>query len=57
MESLHKHLDPSCLPANYGGKLPAFDYSSADWFPVLKSIESNVSGMYYHFNDLTIEFK
>ncbi|XP_066903324.1 clavesin-1 [Halyomorpha halys] len=43
MDSLHKHLDPSHLPANYGGKLPAFDYSSADWFPVLKSIDSNVS--------------
>ncbi|CAH1396932.1 unnamed protein product [Nezara viridula] len=42
MESLHKHLDPSCLPANYGGKLPPFDYSSADWYPILKGIESNV---------------
>lgn len=39
MDSLHKHLDPSHLPANYGGQLPEMNYSSADWYPVIKEIE------------------
>lgn len=36
MSSLHKHIPPSHLPADYGGTLPAIDYGSADWYPVLE---------------------
>jgi len=32
-ESLHKHMDPEYLPQNYGGRLPAINYSGKDWFP------------------------
>ncbi|XP_046746642.1 retinaldehyde-binding protein 1 [Diprion similis] len=42
MSSLHKHLDPSHLPENYGGKLPAVDYTSADWYPVIVQYEDKV---------------
>ncbi|XP_015509823.1 retinaldehyde-binding protein 1 [Neodiprion virginianus] len=42
MASLHKHLDPSHLPENYGGKLPAIDYTSADWYPVIIENEDKV---------------
>lgn len=35
MESLHKYLAPSHLPANYGGQLPAIDYSGREWYPVI----------------------
>lgn len=33
MKSLHKYVDPDCLPENYGGNLPAINYSSHDWYP------------------------
>lgn len=39
MASLHKHIPASHLPSDYGGELPAVDYSSADWFPVLKECD------------------
>jgi len=39
MESLHKHMDPNYLPADYGGKLPKIDYSGKDWYPTLRSID------------------
>ncbi|XP_014292857.1 clavesin-1 [Halyomorpha halys] len=42
MESLHKHIDPSYLPENYGGTLPRMSYTSADWLPVMKEIQSKV---------------
>ncbi|XP_038208158.1 retinaldehyde-binding protein 1 [Zerene cesonia] len=38
MSSLHKHMDASHLPADYGGELPAIDYSGADWYPVINDI-------------------
>lgn len=44
MKSLHKHIDASCLPSNYGGKLPEIDYASKDWYPILKSIEDTIKG-------------
>jgi retinaldehyde-binding protein 1 len=34
-ESLHKHMNPEFLPANYGGKLPAIDYSGKEWYPTV----------------------
>ncbi|EDV99227.1 clavesin-1 [Drosophila grimshawi] len=36
MKSLHKFLDPSVLPANYKGQLPAIDYGGKEWFPALE---------------------
>ncbi|XP_034098503.1 retinaldehyde-binding protein 1 [Drosophila nasuta] len=36
MKSLHKFIDPSVLPANYKGTLPAIDYGGAEWFPALE---------------------
>ncbi|KAI8428182.1 hypothetical protein MSG28_002417 [Choristoneura fumiferana] len=38
MSSLHEHLAPSHLPADYGGELPAIDYSGADWYPVINEV-------------------
>jgi hypothetical protein len=40
MQSLHKHIDPACLPENYGGKLPKVNYSSVDWYPVLRTLDN-----------------
>ncbi|KAB0797141.1 hypothetical protein PPYR_08135 [Photinus pyralis] len=37
MSSLHKHLEPSCLPKNYGGDLPEMDYTGADWYPAIEN--------------------
>ncbi|KAK5646329.1 hypothetical protein RI129_004793 [Pyrocoelia pectoralis] len=37
MSSLHKHLDPSCLPKNYGGDLPEIDYTGANWYPAIEN--------------------
>ncbi|XP_049775675.1 retinaldehyde-binding protein 1 [Schistocerca cancellata] len=42
MESLHKHLDPSHLPEDYGGKLPKIDYTSKDWYPVICDITDEI---------------
>ncbi|XP_063239801.1 clavesin-1 [Bacillus rossius redtenbacheri] len=42
MASLHKHMDPAFLPADFGGSKPAIDYSSKDWYPVLVSLEDEV---------------
>ncbi|KAL1124737.1 hypothetical protein AAG570_001360 [Ranatra chinensis] len=47
MESLHKHLDPEFLPKNYGGTKPEINYSSANWYPVLKGIDDNICGKFY----------
>lgn len=46
MDSLHKHINPENLPTNYGGKLPAIDYCSKDWFPVIKEVEHKIKGKY-----------
>jgi len=40
MESLHKHIDPAYLPEDYGGKLPKINYSSVDWYPVLRTLDN-----------------
>lgn len=37
MESLHKYLKPSHLPADYNGELAAIDYTGAEWYPTLES--------------------
>lgn len=47
MESLHKHLDPDYLPADYGGRRPKIDYSSANWYPTLSSIDDHLKGKIY----------
>ncbi|OWR51026.1 clavesin-1 like protein [Danaus plexippus plexippus] len=38
MSSLHKHLAPSHLPADYDGVLGPIDYSGADWYPVVNEV-------------------
>ncbi|XP_026756903.1 clavesin-1 [Galleria mellonella] len=43
MSSLHKHLAPSHLPADYGGELPAIDYSGADWYPALNDAIQHIN--------------
>ncbi|KAF5274944.1 hypothetical protein FQR65_LT04285 [Abscondita terminalis] len=35
MSSLHKFLEPSHLPKNYGGDLPEIDYTGANWYPAI----------------------
>lgn len=42
MASLHKHMNPSHLPADYEGKLPKIDYSGADWYPIIEHHEDHV---------------
>jgi hypothetical protein len=44
MESLHKHIDPAYLPEDYGGKLPKINYSSVDWYPVLRTLDEDFKG-------------
>lgn len=43
MSSLHKHLDATHLPADYGGVLPAIDYSGADWYPVINDVLPHIT--------------
>lgn len=43
MESLHTHVAASHLPADYGGQLPAIDYSGADWYPVITDIMPHIN--------------
>lgn len=42
VQSLHKHIDPSCLPSKYGGTRGEIDYSGADWYPVLAEFEEKI---------------
>ncbi|KOB70835.1 putative CRALBP [Operophtera brumata] len=43
MLSLHKHLAPSHLPSDYGGELPAINYSGADWYPVINELLPHIN--------------
>lgn len=36
MKKLHKHIPADHLPANYGGTLPALDYSGKEWYPCVE---------------------
>lgn len=53
MQSLHKHIDPACLPENYGGKLPKVNYSSVDWYPVLRTLDNEYKGKKNTFITMT----
>lgn len=44
VQSLHKHIDPSCLPKKYGGTRGEIDYCGADWYPVLAKFEEKIKG-------------
>lgn len=33
MASFHKYIPADRLPKNYGGTLPAINYSGKDWYP------------------------
>lgn len=43
MASLHKHMDPNYLPADYGGKLPKINYTSADWYPQIEKCKDHIA--------------
>jgi len=43
MSSLHKHMDPNHLPADYGGKLPKINYTAADWFPEIEKCRKHIA--------------
>ncbi|XP_014237787.1 clavesin-1 [Trichogramma pretiosum] len=45
MSSLHKHMAPTHLPQNYGGELPAIDYTGADWYPTILNHEDWIKSM------------
>nr|XP_022914253.1 retinaldehyde-binding protein 1-like [Onthophagus taurus] len=36
MPSLHKFIDKSYLPKNYGGDLPEINYGGKEWYPVME---------------------
>ena len=42
MATLHTHIPPSHLPKSYGGDLPDFDYTSADWYPALIKVDDKI---------------
>lgn len=41
--SLHKYIDPAYLPADFGGNLPAIDYTGKDWFPCVTDHEEHIA--------------
>lgn len=43
LRKLHEYLDPEYLPKNYGGKLPAVDYSGKDWYPCVNNYMDHVA--------------
>ncbi|XP_058447584.1 retinaldehyde-binding protein 1-like [Malaya genurostris] len=42
MKKLHKHVDATCLPANYGGTMPTLDYGSKEWYPTMEKHTEDV---------------
>ncbi|XP_065200312.1 alpha-tocopherol transfer protein-like [Planococcus citri] len=42
MKSLHKHIDPQCLPRVYGGEKGEIDYGSAEWFAIFAQHDETV---------------
>lgn len=42
MKSLHKHLNPSHLPANYGGEMPEINYGGKDWYQCINDYEDHI---------------
>ncbi|XP_073988221.1 clavesin-1 isoform X2 [Rhodnius prolixus] len=42
-KSLHKFMNPEFLPENYGGKKPKINYTSKEWYPAIKSVESRIA--------------
>lgn len=47
MNKLHASIPKDYLPADFGGNLPKMDYSSKDWYPVLKSLDDIIKGSLY----------
>ncbi|XP_062553093.1 retinaldehyde-binding protein 1-like [Armigeres subalbatus] len=35
-KKLFKHINPECLPADFGGSLPALNYGSKEWYPAME---------------------
>jgi hypothetical protein len=42
MKKLHEHVDPSCLPEDYGGTLPKINYGGKEWFGPLMTAEESI---------------
>ncbi|XP_071450543.1 clavesin-1-like [Hetaerina americana] len=42
MSSLHKYIDPECLPENYGGTRPKIAYSGSDWYETITAEEDYI---------------
>ncbi|KAJ8867346.1 hypothetical protein PR048_031147 [Dryococelus australis] len=45
MSSLHRHIDPSCLPEDFGGSRPRMDYTSRNWYLQIKRLDAAVAGV------------
>ncbi|XP_017773249.1 PREDICTED: clavesin-1 isoform X2 [Nicrophorus vespilloides] len=45
MSSLHKYMQPSHLPKNYDGQMPAINYTGADWYPAIDSHIEHIKNM------------
>lgn len=43
MSSLHKHMDPNYLPADYGGTKPKINYTGADWYPEIDKCKAHIA--------------
>jgi retinaldehyde-binding protein 1 len=58
MKALHKFLDPAVLPANYGGTLPAIDYTGKDWYPCVNNYKDHIErwGL-YGYTDLKNKYQ
>lgn len=41
MKKLHKFIPVEFLPSNYGGTLPAIDYSGKEWYPATENYTKN----------------
>ncbi|CAL1681553.1 unnamed protein product [Lasius platythorax] len=42
MPALHNHIPATHLPKNYGGEQPEIDYSGADWYPTMLTVENKI---------------
>lgn len=51
MESLHKHLNKSCLPECYGGTLDVPRISGPQWYDLLLRVEKEFDGTYFNIKN------
>lgn len=46
MPALHNHIPATHLPKDYGGEQPEIDYSGADWYPTMLTVENKIKGKF-----------